>query len=243
MAYDNADLISLLAQRGQMITNEKWDKMREIDAQINEKKNMKIDEWSRPCSVFITFQLEEGIQRALSMDEVINENPEYAYLNEWFGNEAIEIQPASEPSDIIWEHRHFTPKERFRKAVCVGLVVFLMLSVSFVVIFAAQLYAMNLMSIYPVVNCNEFSIYGSTLPELALDEYKVNTQKEANGETVSYSGYLQCYCADTVADGTTPQDYEGTNICENYWYFSWIVLAVTNAVTFFIVIVNTIIKG
>lgn len=218
--------------------------MRDVDAQINDAKNQQIDKWSRPCSVFITFQLEEGIQRALNMDEVISKDPEqYGYLNEWFGDESIEIQPASEPSDIIWEHRHFTPKQRFKKAVCVGLVVFLMLSISFVVIFVAQVYSMNLMSVYPVVNCNEFSVYGNTLPKLAMDEYKVNTNKAANGEDVTYTGYLQCYCADTVTDGTTPEDYEGTNICEAYWYNTWVVLAVTNAVTYFIVIVNTIIKG
>lgn len=36
---------------------------------------------------------------------------------------------------------------------------------------------------------------------------------------------------------------DGVNICTQYWNFTWIVLAVTNAVTGFIVVVNTIIKG
>lgn len=45
--------------------------MREIDDKINEEKNQNLDKWARPCSVFITFQLEEGIQRALNMEEVI----------------------------------------------------------------------------------------------------------------------------------------------------------------------------
>lgn len=87
MAYDNAELIGLLAERGSYIQNNKWDKMREVDAKINEMKNQKLNEWSRPCSVFITFQLEEGLQRALNMEDVISKDSEYAYLNEWFGDE------------------------------------------------------------------------------------------------------------------------------------------------------------
>lgn len=102
MAFDNSELIGLLAERGGYITNEKWDKMREVDEKINQMKNQKLDDWSRPCSVFITFQLEEGLQRALNMEDEIKNSPEKAYLNQWFGDESIEIQPASEPSDIIW---------------------------------------------------------------------------------------------------------------------------------------------
>jgi hypothetical protein len=45
----------------------------------------------------MTFESEEGIQRALHLDD-----------KNWLGDQEIEIQKASEPSDIIWENRHFT---------------------------------------------------------------------------------------------------------------------------------------
>jgi len=71
LAYDNAKLIGLLRERGDYIINEKWDKMREVDAKINEMKKTDLDAWCTPVSVFITFQLEEGLQRALNFEEVI----------------------------------------------------------------------------------------------------------------------------------------------------------------------------
>jgi len=243
MAYSNAQLISLLQQRGAAILAENWDSMRTIDGTINTQKDQNLEEWTRPCSVFITFQNEEGLQRAINMSEVIKKDYDtHGYLNEWFGDEAIEIQPASEPSDIIWEHRHFTDKQRFKKSIVVGLVIFLMLAVSFVVIFIAQKVALDITNTFPVVNCVEFDVYGDTLPTLALDEYKVNKAKKEKGLSVSYNGYVQCYCQDTVTEGITPQTYDGHDICTDYFASAKVVLAVTNAVSTFIVIVNTFIK-
>lgn len=71
LAYDNAALVGLLKTRGTHIMNEKWDKMRAVEKEINELKDKEFDDWTRPCSVFMTFQKEEGLQRALEMDSVI----------------------------------------------------------------------------------------------------------------------------------------------------------------------------
>jgi len=178
LAYDNSKLIGLLRERGTHIINDKWDKMREVDAKINEMKKTDLDTWCTPVSVFITFQLEEGLQRALNFKEVIEgvDKDEYAYLNEWFnGEEEIEIQPASEPSDIIWENRHFTPTERLKKAICVGITIFLMLLASFVVIFMSQKWSYDFMDVYPIVSCADYDIYpDSVLWELAGNEYGLN---------------------------------------------------------------------
>lgn len=66
--------------------------MREVDEEINELKKVKFKKWTKPVSIFITFQYEEGLQRALSLQKIIEDNPDYAYLNEWFGGKAsIEI--------------------------------------------------------------------------------------------------------------------------------------------------------
>lgn len=95
------------------------------------------------------------------MQNVIDGNPQkYAYLNEWFGDEvSIEIQPASEPSDIIWENRHFTESQRNWKAFYVFCAIFLMLFVSFIVIFGAQKWSYSLMDVYPNVDCAPFDVY------------------------------------------------------------------------------------
>jgi hypothetical protein len=45
---------------------------------------------------------------------------------------------ASEPSDIIWENRHFTAGQRFLRTMMVALIIFFMLSISFATIYTAQ---------------------------------------------------------------------------------------------------------
>jgi hypothetical protein len=47
----------------------------------------------------------------------------------------IEIEEACEPTDIIWENRHIKDEERFNKKVIVGLIVFILLMISVVIIF------------------------------------------------------------------------------------------------------------
>ena len=57
----------------------------------------------------MTFENEEGVNRALNYDDAIQANEEeLSHLKTWLGDHVIEIQQASEPSDIIWENRHFT---------------------------------------------------------------------------------------------------------------------------------------
>lgn len=59
-AFENAPLINLLRERGTAIKADNFDKMREIDAKINDYKNEHLKDVTRPCSVFMTFETEEG---------------------------------------------------------------------------------------------------------------------------------------------------------------------------------------
>ena len=42
--------------------------MRQTDEKINTLKNEKLATFVRPCSVFMTFENEEGLERALNFD-------------------------------------------------------------------------------------------------------------------------------------------------------------------------------
>ena len=81
----------------------------------------------------MTFETEEGVNRALSYAEAIEESEDLKDLKYWIGTHELEIQGASEPSDIIWENRHFTPWERSKKAIIVWVILILCLLASFVV--------------------------------------------------------------------------------------------------------------
>lgn len=62
-AFDNAELINLLKERGNAIKFEKWDRMREINKKINELKTKNVEKYNRPVAAFLTFENEEGINR------------------------------------------------------------------------------------------------------------------------------------------------------------------------------------
>ena len=102
----------------------------------------------------MTFETEEGYKRALNYkDEVDNNSDKYGDdIKKWIGVHDIEIQPASEPSDIIWENRHFTPFDRKKKELVVYTIITLMLFVSFIIIFVLQLASDKALNKYPIVS-------------------------------------------------------------------------------------------
>lgn len=170
LAFDNAELINLLKTRGTLIRTEKWDKVREIDNKINELKKEKLEVFVRPCSVFMSFETEEGVQRALDFDRQVTETDDQSIkdLKTWVSyngvDHEIEIQAASEPSDIIWENRHFTPQTRFKKTIITVIVIGLALFASFCTIFAGRQYQYKVINTYPKVDCDYYeTTYGDSL--------------------------------------------------------------------------------
>ena len=75
------------------------------------------------------------------------------------GKYEIEIQQASEPSDIIWENRHFTPSERTKKKILVWMILVFMLVISFALIFICASKSALEKSIYPDVSCTDLEVY------------------------------------------------------------------------------------
>ena len=73
-----------------------------------------------------------------------------------FLGEEIDVQPASEPSDIIWENRSFTERERNIKKFVVTIIILGLLVASFAVIFVCKKSSNAKKDKYPKVNCQEF---------------------------------------------------------------------------------------
>ena len=101
-------------------------------------KDQKIlDGLQTPCSVFATFETEEGVTRAFLYNELVNDEklgfP--TYYKEILGK-PIDIQEASEPTDIIWENRMFTPFHRCMKRIVVVFVILIALMISASLIFS-----------------------------------------------------------------------------------------------------------
>ena len=65
----------------------------------------------------------------------------------------VELQEASEPTDIIWENRHFTPNQRMGKRWVVYVIIVILLSISGCVIFVCTNISLKLKLKYPNISC------------------------------------------------------------------------------------------
>ena len=66
--------------------------MTEIDSKINQFKEDKFMQMITPCSIFMTFECEEGVNRALAYYEAIEANEEQlGHLKTWLGDHEIQI--------------------------------------------------------------------------------------------------------------------------------------------------------
>ena len=69
-AYENGWIIDILKKRGNAIVAEKYDKLKEINDEIHKKVCVDdkdfLDKFQLPCAVFVTFEDEEGTNRAIA---------------------------------------------------------------------------------------------------------------------------------------------------------------------------------
>ena len=155
LAFNNAKVINWLMKRGTFIKTEKWDKVKVINETIAQgiKEDKKLlDQLQRPVSVFATMETEEGLTRATQYNKLIGES-EYKHFDKFLTSE-IELQEASEPTDIIWENRSFTPRQRSVKRCIVAFLILVMLTISAVIIFVCTLSANAKKFRYPKANCS-----------------------------------------------------------------------------------------
>jgi len=175
-AYRNAEVMNWLTKRGTFLKTEKWAKANELNNTILDNiKNKEglLDKLQTPCSVFATFESEEGYGRACKWDELPQEK---------FCGQVLELQEASEPSDIIWENRHFTPFKRTIKRLIVYTVILSLLAGSAAIIYSFTMKSLSAKLKYPKVKCGptdpipeEYATRGETAwMNDAIVEYWVN---------------------------------------------------------------------
>lgn len=160
-AFKNEKIIELLCERGEVIKTEDWQEMEKIDARINDIKNNHLEDLMTPCSVFMTFENEEGVNRAINYNETIENDETLAHLGVWLNQFKIKVEKASEPSDIIWENRHFTEGDRLKKKLIVILLMILLLFTSFCLIYLGASFSLKLLRVYPDVSCTNLPEYGN----------------------------------------------------------------------------------
>jgi hypothetical protein len=180
-AFDNQLVINWLKERGKYVKTEKWDKVTKVNEKI--AKSLQdpyiLDKMQRPCSIFATMETEEGYTRACNYTKLVQE--EYTHYGKFLGEE-IDLQEASEPTDIIWENRSFTPQTRRIKRCIVYFIIVLMLCVSAAIIYTCTIKSNAKKFKYPKVLCDKVAEgYRGDMDLWESDssnEYIVNYQKE-----------------------------------------------------------------
>ncbi len=168
-AFNNAQIINMLKTRGAFIKNQKYDDMRKIDKELDEYKTNNYEMLNRPVTAFIIMESEEGLNRAKQYEELVKDDDQYAEIRNFHG-EKLSFDDASEPTDIIWENRHFTKFDRLKRGTGVFLVIAFCLAISFVLIFMCSSFSVGKLTMYPIVDCKEF-MKSPTVFNQAFQEY------------------------------------------------------------------------
>jgi hypothetical protein len=170
-----------------------------------------LTKFNRPVTAFLSFENEEGINRMKEYNETVHNDDQFADIKTFLGQE-LQIEDASEPTDIIWENRHFTSMDRFKRTIIVIIAVFFLLFISFLIIFFCSGKAAAASLKYPSTNCTAIAedFNDEQLQQLAFQEFFFNRESpdfttEKPVDQQQYGAYLQCFCKD-AKNNSMPAD-------------------------------------
>jgi len=149
-SYNNSKLIHALRDRGQNIALQKFDRVQQTDEEINVLFR-DFESLTRPTAVFVTFEEEDAtiIAKKIVTEERLLELP-------------FKFKQASEPTDIIWENRHFSSADYFFRQMIAYIVIGLLLFGSFAFIYKVARTSAEIARVFPRVDCESIEeTYGS----------------------------------------------------------------------------------
>lgn len=145
-----------------------------------------------PVSCFITFESEEGYQRALSLSK--SSHHEIKILGY-----KPQVSEAPEPTNVIWEHRQITHAQRvFRFILSVLIIVFLLMC-SFSIIVVLKRMGNDYNKKYVVSDCKQLiSSYDPTyINDKAVQNwFDFYHPKAGQFQLSTVSPTLDCFCGE-----------------------------------------------
>ena len=114
-----------------------------------------------PVSAFITFLEEDPKKFAVN----------YQGFKQLLGKE-LRFKQASEPTDIIWENRHFTNWDYIKRQALAYVVIAFLLFGSFVLVYWISAVSAEMAAVYPPTDCDSLKIaYGTKLQDYAIKDF------------------------------------------------------------------------
>ena len=88
---------------------QRYDKMREIEKKISDLKDAKFNDLVKPVDAFITFEEEDGGIVAQEYEAEHSFSGKTLPAKRQFMGDDLFMEESTEPTNLIWENRHFTP--------------------------------------------------------------------------------------------------------------------------------------
>ena len=142
-------MISLLKKRGEHIMFNRYDQSREVEQEIIKLKDEKWEKLIRPVDAFITFQEEDGMIVA-DYIEHMTETKIPKFLDT-----PLKFIESTEPTNIIWENRHYDDTHYYKQGLKVLILVAFLLAVSFITIYFFKSDAIAQARKYPSIKGND----------------------------------------------------------------------------------------
>lgn len=136
-AFNNAKLLGLLRERGTVVASGNFAKLPDVDKKINELKTHDLQSITKPVAAFITFETQDGYERACELKGKPKCNGEIEAERE-FDGAPLFFEDAPEPTNIIWEHREVTYKKQLIRTSIVSVVIMFCLFLAFMAFYSLK---------------------------------------------------------------------------------------------------------
>ena len=157
--------MKVLRQRGSSIKNNDWDEYKRLNLVLDDVKRNLYSDCVTPVSAFVTFELEEGMERCLTLGD---SKSRVRILGE-----QVKVSKAAEPTDIVWENREVTKLSRFVRFILIASTVCAIMLVCFATIVGLQQQTFHIKNKYQRVECSDVeAVYSSEMiTEYAVEEW------------------------------------------------------------------------
>ena len=149
-AFKNYKMIRLLEKRGSAITSRNIKKKEKIEKEISDLTQNNSAELSTPTYVFVTFETQEGFERA-----------KRCKIN------GISFIPAAEPTNVLWENYRFTKCQKITRKLLMLLFISLLILFSFALFIFIKNSFDDKKKDYRNLNCNT---YESEMKDNKMDD-------------------------------------------------------------------------
>jgi len=140
--------------------NQKYEQSAKIEQEIQEFKNANYDTLVRPVDAFITFEEEDGKIVAEEFEKKYNKWGKQLPALKQILNDDLFLVEATEPTNIIWENRHFTEVDILRRSLRAFAAIVCLLIASFLTIYYFKSIESNTSRMYPTIQPTEIvSLY------------------------------------------------------------------------------------